>query len=120
MRRVLALRGETAEAIEIARFCRDEMQRDHAFGQIASRVAEATALVLDGRFADAEAVALESLELIQAMDMLDLHGDVLVLLADIDVASGRPGAAAARVTRATELYEQKGDIVSAARARERS
>jgi class 3 adenylate cyclase/tetratricopeptide (TPR) repeat protein len=117
--RVLALGGQEAEAVELARRSRDEMQADHAFGQIASRLAEAVALTADGQATAAEAVALEALELVEATDMLDIHGDVLLALAEIDAMSNRPEAAATRVASAIAFYERKGDVVSATRARER-
>lgn len=117
--RVLALRGEGTEAIELARRSRSEMQPDHAFGQIAARLAEAIALAGNGEPATARETALEALELVQRTDMLDVWGDVLVTLADVDLAEGDVEAAAARLESAIDLYERKGDVVMAARARER-
>jgi hypothetical protein len=78
-----------------------------------------TALAAELRTADAEAPALEALALVERTDMLDLHGDVLLALADLDRAAGRVVAAEARSARAIGFYERKGDVVSAARARSR-
>jgi len=116
--RVLAQRGSLDEAIELARRSRREMQEDHAFGQVAARIAEATALCAQGKNAEAETLALEALELVEQTDMLDVRGDVLVVLSDIDRAAGRDELARARAGAALALYERKGDIVSAARIRD--
>jgi tetratricopeptide (TPR) repeat protein len=101
--RVLAEQGQGDEALELARFCREELQGDHAFAQVAARLSEAIALTRSSRGEDARAIALEALALVERTDMLDLHGDVLLVLGEIEPALA--------------LYEQKGDIVSAARAR---
>jgi tetratricopeptide (TPR) repeat protein len=116
--RILALRGKGDEAIELARRSRAEMQPDHAFGQVTARLAEAIALTAAGELEAAEEVALESLELVERTDALDVHADVLLALADLDRAKGRTEPALVRLGQAIELCEQKGDVVSAARARE--
>jgi tetratricopeptide (TPR) repeat protein len=117
--RILALRGDATGALELARRARGEMQPDHAFGQIGVRVAEATALAAQGRDAEAGDVALEALELVERTDMLDVHGDVLELVAELDLAAGREGLARERFENALVLYERKGDVVAATRVRER-
>ena len=115
--RVLALRGKVDEAVELARRSRAEMQPDHSFGQVTARLAEAIALTSDGKLEAAEEVALAALELVERTDALDVHADVLLALADIDRARGQTSQASARVVRAIELSEQKGDVVSVAHAR---
>jgi class 3 adenylate cyclase/tetratricopeptide (TPR) repeat protein len=107
---VLAHLGEDEEALEVARVCRERMQPDHAYAGIASRLAEATVLSGRGRDAEARVRADEALALVRRTDMLDVHGDTLVLLGKIE-------SAPARVEEAITLYERKGDVVSAARAR---
>lgn len=109
---VLAEQGQSSEAIELARLVRQQMQKDHAFGQIAARLAEAVALLSLERRDEAHAVALQARALVEQTDGLDLHGNVLMVLADAD-----PSAADRYVTRAIELYERKGDSISVARAR---
>ena len=115
--RVLAEQGKHAEAVEPARILRYELQEDVAYAQIVARLVEAAALTASSRRDEAEAVTLEALALVEQTDVLDLHGDVLVALADLDRSAGRTDAASARIAKALELYEQKGDIVSAARTR---
>jgi len=117
--RVLAERGSFAEAREVARRCREELQLDHAFAQAASRLAEGIALLGEGRPDEAEAMGSEALELALESDMLDVQGDIVLLLADVDRAAGRDEQARARTHEALALYEQKGDLVSAGVARSR-
>ena len=50
-------------------------------------------------------------------DFLNLRGDTLVDLAEILRAPARPEEAAARSREAVDLYERKGNVVSAAKAR---
>jgi tetratricopeptide (TPR) repeat protein len=117
--RVLAEQGKFGEAIELARICREELQRDVVFAQVAACLTETTALSADSRIAEAEEWAVEALALVEQTDMLDLHGDVLLSLADLDLAAGRTRDAARRTAEAIQLYERKGDVVSADRARSR-
>jgi len=117
--RILALRGDPSGALELARQARAEMQPDHAFGQIGVRVAEATAFAAQGKDAEALAVALEALELVEQTDMLDVHGDVLELVAELELAAGREDVACERFESALDCYERKGDVVAATRVRER-
>jgi hypothetical protein len=50
-------------------------------------------------------------------DTLNLRGDVLVNLADILLATGQRDAAAPVIGEAIAVYDRKGNLVSAARAR---
>ena len=117
--RILAERGSYDEARELARSCRVDLQSDHGFLQAASRLAEGIANLGEGRLDEAEAIGAEALETTLGTDMLDMHGDVVLLLADVDRASGRAERAAERFREAIALYEEKGDVVSAERVRER-
>jgi hypothetical protein len=58
----------------------------------------------------------DAVELSRRTDLLDIQGDALVDLADVLSAIGRPQEAAAALAEAAALYEQKGNVVSAARA----
>ena len=90
-----------------------------AFAQIASRIAEVTAPRGEGSNPAVEAIAHKALALAEATDMLDLHGEALSALAELDRLSGRQEQARERAARAVELHEQRGDTVSAARERGR-
>ena len=109
---VLAEQGKSSEAIELARLVREQMQKDHAFGQIAARLAEAVALLSLERRDEAHAVALQARALVEQTDGLDLHGNVLMVLAE-------RGPECCRLVRqpGDRAFERKGDTISAARAR---
>jgi len=62
--------------------------------------------------------AHEAAELAATTDLLNLHGDTLMDLADVLSAVGRDAEAAPVVQEALALYERKGNVVSAARAAE--
>jgi class 3 adenylate cyclase/tetratricopeptide (TPR) repeat protein len=115
---VLAERGSPADALALARAAREEMQPDHAFGQIVSRVAEGAALRLLGSGTDAQNAALEAYRLAEATDASDLQAQALLLLADLHADDADAEGAAERRSRALDLYERKGDVVLAARVRE--
>lgn len=89
------------------------MQPDHAYGQIVSRIAEGTALASLERPNEARAVAIDALELVQATDAVDLHVEVLLLLAEL---VDEPDAVQHR-SAALALCEAKGDVVSSERVR---
>jgi class 3 adenylate cyclase/tetratricopeptide (TPR) repeat protein len=114
--RVLAERQSRDEAKVLARHCREELQHDHAFAQISSRIAESIARNGDEPPDEVEAIAHEALALVEETDMLDLHGDALIALAGLDRKAGRNDQARVRTAKAIELYERKGDTVSAGRA----
>jgi alkanesulfonate monooxygenase SsuD/methylene tetrahydromethanopterin reductase-like flavin-dependent oxidoreductase (luciferase family) len=66
---------------------------------------------------EAEALAREAVELARSTDFLNAQGDTLVDLAEILSLAGRPAEAAAALDEAVALYERKGNVVSASRAR---
>jgi tetratricopeptide (TPR) repeat protein len=86
---------------------------------IRTRCAGARALALGwmDRLADGEALARHAVELGRRTDCLLLLGDTLVDLAEILGRAGRPEEAVTPLREAIGLYERKGNVVSAARAR---
>ncbi len=67
---------------------------------------------------DAELLAREGVQIIQRTDYLESQGDALGSLAHVLRTSGRDEEAAATLKEAIDRYEAKGNVVSAARARE--
>jgi ATP/maltotriose-dependent transcriptional regulator MalT len=65
----------------------------------------------------AEALAREAVRLVEPTDMLVVRGDALLDLAEVLRLAGRGGDAEAAARRGLELYERKGNLVSASRAR---
>jgi hypothetical protein len=56
--------------------------------------------------------------LIESSDQLDLQGNGLLDFAEVRELAGAPGNAAALSEQAAMLFERKGNVVSAGRARQ--
>ncbi len=69
-----------------------------------------------GEFEQAESLVGEALTLIRRSDDLNSQGDTLLDLAEVLRLAGKPERAALAVSEAHELYERKGNVVSAQRA----
>ena len=77
------------------------------------------AKILGRRGAPGAAVQLgeDAVRLADPTDLLDIRADALLDLADVMAIAGRPRDAEAAARRGLELYERKGNLVSAARSR---
>ena len=62
---------------------------------------------------------MEAHEMIRPSDELDSKGKILADLAEVEELSGRPEEAAAALQEAIQLFEAKGNVVSATLSRER-
>lgn len=67
----------------------------------------------------AEEVARDALERVEQTDMLNIHADTLLDLAEVLRAAGRESKARVVTERALGLYERKGNVVSAKWTRSR-
>ena len=67
----------------------------------------------------AEVAAREVVGFAAESDFLDSHGDALMILAEVLSLAGRAEDATAPVDQAIQLYEAKGNLLSAAKARSR-
>ena len=74
-------------------------------------------LLAKGRADDAERLVRDAVALAADTDELDLQAEGQVVLAEALRVEGRPGEAAAALDQALRLYEEKGNLVSAARVR---
>ena len=90
---------------------------DDIHAQIAWRSARAKALAGLARGAEAELVAREAVVLAGTTDSPLLAGDALVALAVALAARGAGGESRAAATRALRLYEEKGNVAAARRAK---
>jgi tetratricopeptide (TPR) repeat protein len=90
---------------------------DDAVSQMLWRQIRAKLLARNGRHADAERLAREAVELSQATDMLNWQANALGDLAEVYVITGRLDDGRAQLEQAVALYEQKGNLVSGAKAR---
>jgi hypothetical protein len=90
---------------------------DDLFAQVRWRGAAARSLAGQGRLAEAAKLAAEAVRIAQPTDMLTMHADALLDQAAVASAAARPGDAHAGAQAALELYQAKGNLAGAARAR---
>ena len=115
--RTLRARGRGAEADEFVRLVEETASERDVWSQVLHRLGRAGLLADAGELRDAERVGREALAIVETTDLLDLHGDVLMELADVLRRDAREEARRECVARAISLYERKGNRVSADRAR---
>ena len=87
--------------------------------QVHYRATRAKIVARQGRLEDAERLAREAVELAESTDSPNLRAGTLMDLAEILRAAGRADEASAALRESLSLYERKGNLVSAARARAR-
>jgi DNA-binding SARP family transcriptional activator len=113
--RVLYERGCYEEASELAELF-DEAAPDLALR--AKRLGVRAKLAArEGELERAEALAREAVELDEQTDYVLFHADVLLDLAEVLRLAGRPEEAEAACEEAVRLYERKGNLVAARKAR---
>ena len=79
----------------------------------------AQVLAQRGELAAGKALASEAVAFAAESDFLDSHGDALMSLTDVLHLADRLDDAGTALEQAASLYAQKGNIVSAAKARAR-
>jgi tetratricopeptide (TPR) repeat protein len=72
-----------------------------------------------GEHAEAERLAREAVAICEETEMLDAQGDVYADLGEVLLLAGRAEEAARALEQALARYERKGNVVMAARTRER-
>jgi class 3 adenylate cyclase/tetratricopeptide (TPR) repeat protein len=85
--------------------------------QITWRAIRGKILARRHEFARAEACANEAIRIVEQTDDLNSHGRALMDLAEMMELSNRPDDAVAALEGALELFERKGNVVSAEKAR---
>jgi class 3 adenylate cyclase/tetratricopeptide (TPR) repeat protein len=91
---------------------------DDVESQVRWRITRARLLAHRGDFGEAASVADEAVSRATPTEFPDLLGDALLARAEVLKLAGRRGEAERAAIQAREVYEGKGDLVSAARARE--
>jgi ATP/maltotriose-dependent transcriptional regulator MalT len=114
---VLTQLGRFDEAEARAATSRRLAATDDVASQVLWRIAQARVLVRRDRFADAEALAREAEALLEQADPLDLKAQVALTLGAVLGAAGRKDEAEAAIRGAVSLFEQKGLLPLAQRAR---
>jgi class 3 adenylate cyclase/tetratricopeptide (TPR) repeat protein len=105
---------------EAKRFCeasREAASLEDLSAQVEWRGVQAKILAQRGQHTEAEALARQAVELVAQTDLLHQRGNALLNLGEVLRLGGDTVGADAAVRAGLELYEQKGDRVSAARAR---
>jgi DNA-binding SARP family transcriptional activator len=115
----LYLQGRYDEAEELTRECEASCRPNDVHSHIMWRAIRAKLFAQKGEVAMAERLARESVALAGASDFYLAHADALMDLAEVLTLRERRGEAARSVSEAIALYEQKGNGLAAARARER-
>lgn len=113
---VLHAQGRLDEARSFAAVCHESAAPDDVAAQYQWHAIQAKLSAADGRLEEAESLARESLRLIRTTDQPDIQGEALVTLAFVLQAAGKAEAATA-LADAISLFDQKGNIISAGRAR---
>jgi DNA-binding SARP family transcriptional activator len=105
------------EAEEWTRVARDSAGDDDIDAALVWKPVEARLLARRGATAEAERIALEALALAERTDALNRHGETLLALAEVLSATGRGEQALDKTRAALDLFERKGNNVSAERVR---
>jgi ATP/maltotriose-dependent transcriptional regulator MalT len=115
--RVLAARGRTEEAETLGRLVAETASEHDLWSQVPYLLATARIAATAGRVAEAEERLRDALAVVEDTDLLDLHGDALLDLADVLRADGREEEARESAEAALDLYARKGNEVATERAR---
>jgi tetratricopeptide (TPR) repeat protein len=111
---VLGRQGEAEQATLVAEALSGG---DDLVSQTTWRQVRAKLLAFSGDSAEGEQLAREAVSLVDQTDMVNLQAQTRVDLATVLTRAGRVDAAERELGRALQLYERKGNVVSAARAR---
>jgi class 3 adenylate cyclase/tetratricopeptide (TPR) repeat protein len=114
---LLAL-GRADEALRATEEAEANSGPEDVSSQASWRQVRARVLARRGRIEEAERLAREAVRMLEGTQALAWHADALRDLAEILRRAERPDQAASVLRRALRLYEQKGDVVAAERARE--
>ncbi len=104
------------EAMGYSETCEELEAPDDIASQVRWRCVRGKVCARRGEFEQAESLISEALSLIRRSDDLNSQGDTLLDLAEVLRLAGKPGKAAKTIAEASELYERKGNLVSAQRA----
>jgi ATP/maltotriose-dependent transcriptional regulator MalT len=115
--RAVRAQGRDDEALELTRAVETAADDDDVDAQVLWRSIRAPILARAGQLAEAEAMARSAHEKASRTEMPSLRGYALTELASVLQLAARIEEARATLGEATAIYENKGDIVSAARTK---
>jgi class 3 adenylate cyclase/tetratricopeptide (TPR) repeat protein len=107
--------GRTDEALALTRRAEEIAAPDDLDAQVKWRLARVEVLLATDQLAEAERLAREAIAEAEPSDTIILLADSLAALGSVMRAARAPAEAIPPINRAIELYEAKGDVVSAGR-----
>jgi tetratricopeptide (TPR) repeat protein len=114
----VAAQGGHDEAERLIAVSRDAGAGEDLLAQVVTQGLLARILAARGQLAEAEELARSAVTLAARTDFLNQHGDALLELAGVLAETRRTREARAAVDEALGLYERKGNLIAAARARQ--
>jgi predicted ATPase len=115
--RALYTQGRDEEAEQLTRECEQAARPNDVFSNILWRATRAQVLARRLEHRAAAELAREAVAFAAESDFLDAHRDALRDLAEVHRVAGRADDARSALEQALQLYEQKGNVVSAGKAR---
>jgi tetratricopeptide (TPR) repeat protein len=115
----LYLQGRTGEAEQLTVVSQGASSAEDVWAQVAWRSTRAKILARRGDLEDAERLAREAVDLIAETDALTMRAHALMSLAQVLAATDRAEEAAECAAEGVRLYEMKGNLVAAEKARAR-
>jgi predicted ATPase/DNA-binding SARP family transcriptional activator len=109
--------GRYAEALRFSEVSQDAAAEDDLSAQIQWRGPRGKVLARRGRTKKAEEFAADAVALAEKTDFLNQHGEALLDLAEVRRLADRTAEARQPAQDAVRLFKQKGNVVSAARAK---
>jgi class 3 adenylate cyclase/tetratricopeptide (TPR) repeat protein len=113
----LYVQGRLDEAAAAVRRSREAATSDDHNAQAFWRSVEAKILARQGKLEEAERLVLDAVAVIDRTDELNHQADVRMALAEVLQLAQRPADAISVIREGLHLYEQKGNLVSANKAR---
>jgi ATP/maltotriose-dependent transcriptional regulator MalT len=113
----LYMQGRFADAAAMADESAALADEDDVEAQVLWRATKAKLTARSGEAEGAVLLASEAVERACTTDQLNLHGTARIALAEVLFAAGREGEAEQEASAAAQAFEQKGNEVSARRAR---
>jgi predicted ATPase/class 3 adenylate cyclase len=110
--------GRYDESAEFAGVCEHVASQDDVASQFHWRCVRGKLKARQGAMDEAESLLSAATALIETSDQLDLQGNGLLDFAEVRELAGAPADAAALSEQAAVLFERKGNVVSALRARQ--
>ena len=115
---VLYRQGRYDESTEFAGICENLASPDDVPSQFLWRCVQGKLRARQGAFDEAESLLSAAMALVETSDQLDLQGHGLLDFAEVRELAGALADAAALSEQAAMLFERKGNVVSALRARQ--